>query len=44
MDVGGANHFRLIFSSGIILMLIPAALLYFRKVIIQSRLERGSSK
>lgn len=44
MDVGGTNHFRLIFSSGIIMMLIPAALLYFRKVNIQSRLKRGISK
>ena len=32
MDIGGANHFRLIFSSGIFLMLLPAYLLYLRKV------------
>ena len=44
MDVGGANHFRLIFSSGIILMLIPAALLYFRKNILQSQLKKRKSK
>ena len=31
MDVGGANHFRIIFTGGIILMLIPAFLLYWRK-------------
>jgi glutamate:GABA antiporter len=31
MDVGGANHFRMIFTAGIILMLIPAVLLYLRK-------------
>ena len=33
LDMGTANHFRLIFSSGIILMLIPAYLLYLRKKI-----------
>lgn len=37
MDVGGANHFRLIFGSGIILMLIPAFVLYLRKI----KLERA---
>ena len=37
MDVGGANHFRIIFTSGIILMLIPALLLYWRKARIQRR-------
>lgn len=31
LDMGTANHFRVIFSSGIILMLIPAYLLYLRK-------------
>ena len=31
MDVGGAAHFRLIFSLGIIIMLLPALLLYLRK-------------
>ena len=31
MDVGGTTHFRIIFSLGIILMLIPALLLYWRK-------------
>ena len=31
IDVGGANHFRMIFISGIVLMLLPAALLYVRK-------------
>ncbi|MFC3909531.1 APC family permease [Legionella dresdenensis] len=31
MDVGGANHFRVIFSIGIVLMLLPAFLLYLRK-------------
>lgn len=34
MDVGGAAHFRLIFSMGIVLMLIPAFLLYIRKKIV----------
>ncbi len=43
IDVGGTNHFRLIFGSGIILMLVPAALLYCRKNFIQSRLKRGIS-
>ncbi len=31
LDMGTANHFRFIFSAGIILMLIPAYLLYLRK-------------
>jgi amino acid transporter len=39
MDIGGANHFRLIFTTGIFLMLIPAYLLYLRKVSIQKRLK-----
>ena len=41
MDVGGAAHFRLIFSAGIVLMLIPAFLLYLRKSLLQLRLEKG---
>ena len=31
LEMGSANHFRLIFSSGIVFMLIPAFLLYLRK-------------
>ena len=31
MDIGGANHFRFIFTVGILLMLLPAILLYFYK-------------
>jgi amino acid transporter len=31
MDVGGGNHFRLIFGAGIVLMISPAFLLYLRK-------------
>lgn len=31
MDVGGAEHFRLVFSIGIALMLFPAFLIYLRK-------------
>lgn len=31
LEMGSANHFRLIFSGGIVLMLIPAYLLYLRK-------------
>ena len=31
MDVGGANHFRQIFSLGILLMLSPAVVIYLRK-------------
>lgn len=31
MEVGGASHFRLVFSLGIILMLLPAVLLIIRK-------------
>lgn len=40
MDVGGANHFRLVFASGIVLMLIPAFLLYLRKSMIDARVKR----
>jgi len=39
MDLGGSTHFRYIFSAGIILMLIPAFLLYLRKSLLQSRLK-----
>ena len=31
LQMGSANHFRLIFSAGIVLMLVPAFLLYLRK-------------
>lgn len=31
MDVGGAGHFRLVFSLGILIMLLPALLIYLRK-------------
>lgn len=31
MDVGGANHFRTVFSLGIIAMLLPALFIYLRK-------------
>lgn len=31
MDVGGANHFRVVFASGIVIMIFPAFLLYLRK-------------
>ena len=34
MDVGGASHFRMVFSLGILIMLTPAFLLYLRKKII----------
>ncbi|WP_298628012.1 APC family permease [uncultured Legionella sp.] len=34
MDVGGAAHFRRVFSLGIIMMLLPAFLLYLRKIIV----------
>ncbi|KTD31654.1 amino acid antiporter [Legionella moravica] len=34
MDVGGAAHFRQIFSIGIVMMLIPAFILYLRKRIV----------
>ena len=37
MEIGGANHFRMIFSGGIILMLMPAFLLLLRK----RRLDRA---
>ncbi|MFI4963679.1 MAG: APC family permease, partial [Legionellales bacterium] len=37
MDVGGASHFRLIFSLGIILMLLPALFIYLRKRGINTR-------
>ncbi len=31
MDVGGARHFRLVFASGILIMILPAFLLHLRK-------------
>ncbi|KTD32870.1 amino acid antiporter [Legionella nautarum] len=31
MDIGGATHFRLVFGSGILIMILPAFLLYLRK-------------
>jgi amino acid transporter len=31
MDIGGADHFRLVFGSGILIMILPAFLLYLRK-------------
>lgn len=31
VNFGGANHYRMIFSSGIVLMLLPALFLYLRK-------------
>lgn len=31
MDIGGSGHFRLVFSIGIFLMILPAVLLYWRK-------------
>lgn len=31
LDMGSANHFRVIFSAGIVLMLIPAYVLYLRR-------------
>lgn len=37
MDVGGASHFRLVFAGGILLMLLPAFLLYLRKLKTQSQ-------
>ncbi len=43
MDVGGAAHFRKVFSLGIITMLIPAFILYARKVFITNkRLKKES--
>ena len=44
MDVGGSDHFRLIFSSGIIVMIIPAFLLQLRKSIIKGRINKKKSK
>jgi len=35
MDVGGTAHFRVIFSGGIVLMLIPAFFLYLRRASLQ---------
>lgn len=37
MDVGGAAHFRKVFSLGILIMLAPAFLLYLRKKMITKR-------
>ncbi|WED42120.1 APC family permease [Legionella cardiaca] len=43
MDMGGAGHFRLVFASGILLMVFPALLLYLRKKRLDKthRLEQG---
>ena len=42
INVGGANHFRLVFIGGIALMLLPAALLYLWKKI-KERSPHGES-
>ncbi|KTD18409.1 APC family permease [Legionella jordanis] len=39
MDMGGAGHFRIIFATGIVIMLFPAGLLYLRK----KRLDKQQS-
>ncbi|MFA5959254.1 MAG: amino acid permease [Tatlockia sp.] len=39
MQIGSANHFRLVFASGIFIMIIPAFLLYLRK----NRKDKASS-
>ncbi|MCP0914164.1 MULTISPECIES: APC family permease [Legionella] len=40
MDVGGANHFRFVFSSGILLMLFPALLLYLRRLSLTAKTKK----
>ena len=40
LDFGGANHFRLVFSLGIILMILPALLLYWRKSALDARRKK----
>jgi len=42
MDVGGGHHFRLVFTSGILLMLLPALLFYARKVAVHGRVRQIS--
>lgn len=42
MDIGSVRHFRLIFSMGIIFMLSPAFLLYWRKQIMTKSLHKAS--
>lgn len=43
MDVGGAAHFRKVFSIGIFMMLIPAFILYIRKMVVtRGRLKNES--
>ncbi|GGI85567.1 APC family permease [Legionella impletisoli] len=39
MDVGGVRHFRVVFTSGIILMMLPAVLLYSRKAWVHGRVK-----
>ncbi|WP_133129464.1 APC family permease [Legionella yabuuchiae] len=39
MDVGGVSHFRVVFTSGIVLMMLPALLLYSRKAWIHGRVK-----
>lgn len=41
MDMGGANHFRLIFIGGIFFMIFPAFLLYLRKKYHSSPCDNG---
>lgn len=43
MDVGGGHHYRLIFTSGIILMIFPAYLLYHRKVRKNGKISKPSN-
>ncbi|ETO93748.1 APC family permease [Legionella oakridgensis] len=40
MDVGGAHHFRFVFTSGIVLMLFPSFLLYLRKLRVSKQLKK----
>lgn len=37
MDMGDASHYRLVFASGIVLMIIPAFFLYLRRNFLQKR-------
>jgi glutamate:GABA antiporter len=43
LDVGGAHRFRIIFSCGIGLMVLPAYLLYLRKVHLHGQIKKAES-
>lgn len=39
LDMGGGHHFRIVFSCGILLMMLPAFILYLRKAYVYGRVR-----